>query len=929
DLRVIGTLDDGSQIDLTAAATGTQYRVVFGDNIISVTRDGRITALASGNAAIEVTNETFTAIVPVVVFGDVEPFIELEVRPERLTLGIGQTGFVQVIARRVDGTEAVVTEQATFRNADSLALIRADGVVIAGERPGGTLVEVSFQNLLAIFELEVTPSMSELVDLRVEPQSLILPVGGRARLQVIGQFSSGIVADLTRADAGTTYFSENPSIVTVTPNGEVIAQRPTNGPLFVFIRNSGFEAVAVVTVSDDIVPVNLRVEPDPIAFEVGETIRLRVIATFSDGSDVDVTNDFDLVLEPNPADVFRRRGPFLAAVAEGEGELFVEYRGLALIVPIRAFVADPVTSLRITPPEIEVGVGNTRQISIEAIRPSGLVTDVTNNPDLFVTVGDARVANYVGSGRVVGQAPGQTALIANFRGISAQARIDVIDADGPFVRIDFVPASDVQVAVGGTRIVNVIGTRASGISEVVSFDEQLTLEASTPGFEAAVFDGGIAIRGVAPAVGTLVARLNGLQVRLTVQVNQTTSLARIELDAPASLQQGTSGLYSVSAIFTDGTVADITRDPSLSLTLQPGDIVSAADGILTPLTPGTAVLAARFQGQQAQTAITVIADNDPIRLILFLPPQLSLPVGGARRVQLVGIRDSGADVDLTDDPNVELSTRGPIELGAPPITVIGTASEIAEVRATFQGLSASLVVNVGDAPTLVDFAVTPPSPIALAVGQTQPLTVIGTFSDMSTRTITSATFISLNPGNATVTNGGVVRAVSPGTAVIGVTFGGIIRSVTVEITSARPSIDGLTPEAIATGAPATIVTVRGANFTPEARVRLNGVETDTRFIDASTLQVLVPADLLANAGTIRVDVISEGQPSNGAAIEVGSPPQIQQVVPNAVVVGRSIIVELQGSGLDNLVFSGADLEITLLGTTDDGAAARLRVSAPA
>ena len=1194
-LQVFGVLTDGGEIDLTSAALGTTYTVQVGQGLVAVSDDGRIEAFAPGSAAIEVSNSGFNAVVPVLVSDEPDRFVDLIVEPGRLVLEFGETAQVIVLGIRADGTVEDVTGQATFSDAFPIAFVGPGGVVEAGMEPGSTLVEVRFQDLSTVFEVTLTPPMSDLISLRVEPPELQLAVGESAQLRVIGEFADGSTADLTNASAGTGYRVEGPDSVFVDGNGEVTAVVASPIPAIVVVTNSGFEVPVPVFIINDAIPVSLEVTPNPITVDINETVDLRVTALFSDGSSRDVSGSPLLnvgAVPPNLAIVNQNR---LTGRAVGTGQVFIEYLGVATVVPFEVGDSDPVVSLRIFPTPIEFDATDVFTVSIFATRQSGAEVDVTNDPALFATVDNGAVARYVGGGRLLGVSAGQTVLIASYLGVTEQvvvrvtestpqiigislnvatrvgvnqttpitvlaelsdgsvqdvtndpnialstgsptlriegrllrgvslgmgtvtasfsgftdtATVLVIDTMDPFVRIVFAPAGSITVAVGGAETVNVIGVRASGASEVVTFESGLLLSPTGNSFTTSIGMSGIEVRGATAGSGTLTATLNGLQATLQITVSGTVtlqsialtgatrlsiggtsileviatfsdgstqdvtnaagttitslntaavtvtgdratgvavgtsviraefqmqvatltievlnnantvssldfippnlvltaggvgdivrlqatfltgiiadvtfspdvtyaqtgpitvtndptgllvrgnragsasiqatlqgvsttlnvfvlsssaSLSRITLTAPSSLQVGTNAPYTVNAVFSDGTVVDVTRDPALFMTTRPTGIATAINGTLSGVAAGTTTVQASFGGQTAQTQVTVVAVMDPIRLISFVPPTLSLSVGQQRTVRLVGVRQSGATVELAADPNVALTTTGPVQLGMTPITVIGTSpGGLGQVNATFQGLTAALPVTVGNAPTLDDLIVSPPGPVTLSIGDTQALTVTGRFSDGSIQPIVGATFVSPAPTVADVSSSGVITAIGAGTVPIAVTFGGLLRLVFVTVNPAGPTITQLSPDAIAVGAPTTAVTVTGANFANGAQVLINNVPQPTRFLDATTLQVSVPSTLLTAAGQLSVTVRVGTQTSNAVSIEVGEAPVVLQAVPSAVVVGGTITAELTGSGLNNITFGGSDLTITLISSTGDGSSARIRVNA--
>lgn len=86
------------------------------------------------------------------------------------------------------------------------------------------------------------------------------------------------------------------------------------------------------------------------------------------------------------------------------------------------------------------------------------------------------------------------------------------------------------------------------------------------------------------------------------------------------------------------------------------------------------------------------------------------------------------------------------------------------------------------APTLSSIALTP-SNLGLDVGEFEPLTVLATYSDASTRDVTTAaTFASSAPGVSRVTRG-FAEGVAAGTAVITATFGSQSDTTAVTVTA--------------------------------------------------------------------------------------------------------------------------------------------------
>ena len=103
------------------------------------------------------------------------------------------------------------------------------------------------------------------------------------------------------------------------------------------------------------------------------------------------------------------------------------------------------------------------------------------------------------------------------------------------------------------------------------------------------------------------------------------------------------------------------------------------------------------------------------------------------------------------------------------------------IGAASGSINTSTLLTVGPA-ALVSIAVTPASPIVV-IGGTQQLTATGTFTDASTKNISSsATWTSSNTGEATVNTSGLVKGIANGTPTITAKSGSISGTDPVTVT---------------------------------------------------------------------------------------------------------------------------------------------------
>ena len=124
--------------------------------------------------------------------------------------------------------------------------------------------------------------------------------------------------------------------------------------------------------------------------------------------------------------------------------------------------------------------------------------------------------------------------------------------------------------------------------------------------------------------------------------------------------------------------------------------------------------------------------------------------------------------------------------------VTGVGEGVAQLSAAYQGVTASTSVNVGP-PALLNMTVGP-NQSSLPVGESEQLTATGNYSDGTVQNLTqSATWSSSAPGVATITAGGLAKAVTAGTSSLSATMTSITSSATLTVTSAALVSIAVTP----------------------------------------------------------------------------------------------------------------------------------------
>lgn len=144
-------------------------------------------------------------------------------------------------------------------------------------------------------------------------------------------------------------------------------------------------------------------------------------------------------------------------------------------------------------------------------------------------------------------------------------------------------------------------------------------------------------------------------------------------------------------------------------------------------------------------------------------------------------------------------------------------------------------------------------------------------------------------------------------------------SNSVAITAQPVTLTGLLPVEIAAGTNGLTLTVNGTNFDSSAIVLANGTTLSTTYISATQLTALVPAALLAQPGSLQIQVLAQDVPSNAKTLTVVPDVVLTSLTP-ALAVAQSGATTITATGANFtattvLRFNGAALQTTVASTT--------------
>ncbi|MDX1901473.1 MAG: Ig-like domain-containing protein [Gammaproteobacteria bacterium] len=406
---------------------------------------------------------------------------------------------------------------------------------------------------------------------------------------------------------------------------------------------------------------------------------------------------------------------------------------------------------------------------------------------------------------------------------------------------------------------------------------------------------------------------------ITASMNSVTGAALLTVAAPTldsisvtptnqTAAKGTTQQFTATGLYSDDSTNDLTSDVTWNTGSALTAIISnrsASKGLALARNEGTTSVSATLGSISGSTDFTVTTAT--LSSIYVSPTNQAISAGETQQYRATGIYTDFRIQDLTDkatwtSSNTAIATisNAPSSHGLAKGLSIGTAT----ISATQGDVTGSTVMTV-HAATLVSIAVTPTLP-TIANGTQQQFTATGTYSDASTRDLTSvATWVSTAPSIAVISNvsdsKGLATTIAAGSTTIQAIFSGITGSTTLTVSAATLTSIAVTP------ANASVAQGTTAQFTA----------TGT-YSDLSTK--IITNEVTWNSSTPSKATVSNADPTKGLVFGVSEGPATIRAIEGGLIGSTSVnivdvkighsfnggIVACLEGGLNNLITANAN-----------------------
>ncbi|MDG2306243.1 MAG: Ig-like domain-containing protein [Candidatus Binatia bacterium] len=734
-LRAIATMEDGSEIDVTAGCIFESDK----ERVATVAGAGIVTAVEAGKTKIDAYHPASGKDARKkarIWVGEVE---SIDISPTGVSVLLGDTKPLLALATYDNGLNEDITDTAEWSSekarvatvsdgAGSKGFVtgvsRGDAVIVARDPASGKKSKSSSGKVVVFEEGEEDPGdigtdISYTIGLRdivLDPASLNLMPGETAFVTATGIYADGSTRDLTEF---VKFDSRRSKTAEVDEFGVVTAER--GGDTEIRVKEPQTRIKSRVSTRVHVAEMTfIETWPREPLLAPGERIQLLAFASYDNGVEgVDVTGEVKWSsTRTSVAEVEREAPDFGLLTAIGVGETDVTAQHLVT--------------------------------KVKSDRDAGLIrVTLAGAPSPTPTPAPTPTPDPGAPAVVVGQSYTPETIVLQ---------------DGETAQI----VTSLHYSDGSSDVVNT------------------GLDYGTGDFRVAVVDvtGRVVAKGMGVTHVQITDSVNGFSGTVTVAVREITSLAI----SPASTGLRVDGSAALEAIatFSDGEIdVDVTNavewkssNPAIASVDENGHVTAHAEGSvrIEVLDRGTRVRSDASTGNVSVVGTLV--------RVFLTPSRLALPVGGEKNYKAFGVFADGSTIQISDE--VQWS----IDAGLPPLATISESGRVtahalgdATVHATdlLTGISSSdsdgsrSLSVVGDligirVSTNTDLTADPPD-VVLSAGETKSLKGAGQYAGRvdAFSLGSKLDWVSSDPVAVSVSGSGLVTCQTVGASIISAT----------------------------------------------------------------------------------------------------------------------------------------------------------------
>ncbi len=732
------------------------------------------------------------------------PF-SIELNTKSLSLKEGEGYQLQTYLNFTDKSKKDITKDSltVYTSSDpTLVSVDKSGMITipVGARAGYAVVEVSYGDISKNLIVEVNGG-NETAYLKITPQSKKLSAGQEEQINVI-EMRNGLAKDISSSVSGINYTSQNPLLVSVSPDGVIkVSDNAESGTVIIQVSYGELKGEVKINISKPTIR-SLVVSPTEESLSLTSSkLQLVVKAFMSNGTTKDITN-------ASEGTIYTSSNPDIASVSP-DGYITIPSNAKSGIVTIKVINSSLSTMTVLTVegnPELvglnldeipaEMVLNEERRIILKSEWSDGKIKEIPLENTIFTSSRKDRV-DLSRDGVLQAFSPGATNIEVVYEGKIFQKTIMVLPS--PSILNFFHEGSLPSVMKIGEEI-SISDLKVLLSDETISDVEvkDVIFRSSRPD-RIFISDTGV-LKALSSGTSNIEIVYQGKIISHSIKVEAGPEITGIYLETaiPAELISGKEhDLGVVKAKWSDGSESILDNENISYSSSRPDRVSVSEDGVLKALSPGSSNLEIRYQGKVISSSVKVAAGPTLMSLALVENIPTTLNIGDIYTVGTIKAKWSDGSETIIDNKEVSYTSSRPDRISVTDdsfFKALSAGSSNLEIRYQGKAILASMKVTAG--PTLMSLALMENMPTTLNIGDIYTVgTIKAKWSDGSETIIDNKeiSYTSSRPDRISVTEDGIFKALSAGSSNLEIRYQGkaILASMKV---AAGPTLMSLTLE---------------------------------------------------------------------------------------------------------------------------------------
>lgn len=406
-LQATGTYSDKNVQDITDQVSWSTAQT----GIAQVNTKGLVSPISAGSTTITGSLNNISASGQITVAP--AALVSITVQGKNTVLPLGTHEQLSALGRYTDGSTENLTSAVRWTSSSPGTIDTSASGLATARTMGNALITATLNGINGVATLNA--STAALVSIAVSAAHSTLPLGTTGQLTATGTYTDGSKNDLTQS---ATWISSSPSVVAISSPGVISAR--TLGTATVAASFSNITGKTNLSTSPAALTA-IHVTLENASIPVGNTIPLKAIGTFTDGSVQDLTSSANWV-SSSPAVASIRSPGVVTAVSMGATQLSAASGGIQGEADLNVSAAI-LSSLQLSPAGPTVPLGNSLQLTVMGTYSDGSMQDVTQQ--VSWNIQSSTIAAITAAGIAAGQKVGTTGITASLNGLTISDTLTV------------------------------------------------------------------------------------------------------------------------------------------------------------------------------------------------------------------------------------------------------------------------------------------------------------------------------------------------------------------------------------------------------------------------------------------------------------------------------------------------------------------------